>query len=63
MDLIEQTKKDISGFEKSRMNIPLFLEIFNLKDEISPDVFSYILFDHLGYTKQELSNIQDIYLK
>lgn len=45
------------------MDIPLFLEIFDLKDEISKDVLDYILLKQLGYTKQEIVKIHDTYLK
>lgn len=47
VELIEQAKKEYPDFKKEQINIPLLLKIFNLKNDISKDVFSYLLKDHL----------------
>lgn len=47
VELIEQAKKECPDFKKEQVNIPLLLRIFNLKNDISKDVFSYLLKDHL----------------
>lgn len=61
IELLEDAKEKIPHFKKWYVNIPLLLKIFDLSDELSKDVFDYMLLNHLWYTKAEIVAIHKNY--